>query len=307
MADRQLVRYRVPVHDSDRWRGFALRPGDIVISTPAKCGTTWMQMICALLVLPDPVLQQPLSRLSPWLDYLGRARRDVVADLEAQTHRRFIKTHTPLDGLPLDPTITYICVGRDPRDAALSMLGHQDNMDFAHFLADRADAAAIDGVEPGPVNQPPPTGSERERFWRWVDNDAPPAEIGSSLRRMLHHIETFQEAAGIDVVMLHFEDLRRDLEGQMRGLADRLAISVPESRWPEVVQAAGFEAMRSRAHMTAPNAQLGHWLDTAHFFKRGTSGQWRDVLDDDDLERYRVRAGAIGSPGVIDWLHGGPP
>jgi aryl sulfotransferase len=30
----------------------------------------------------------------------------VFADLEAQTHRRFIKTHTPLDGIPNDPTVT---------------------------------------------------------------------------------------------------------------------------------------------------------------------------------------------------------
>ena len=106
MDERELVRYRGPVYDSERWRGFAFRPGDIVISTPPKCGTTWTQMMCALLVLQEPVLEQPLSVLSPWLDMLTRARLDVVADLEAQRHRRFIKTHTPLDGLPLDASVT---------------------------------------------------------------------------------------------------------------------------------------------------------------------------------------------------------
>jgi len=104
--ERELVRYRGPVYDSERWRGFAFRPGDIVISTPPKCGTTWTQMMCALLVLQELVLEQPLSALSPWLDMLTRARLDVVADLEAQRHRRFIKTHTPLDGLPLDASVT---------------------------------------------------------------------------------------------------------------------------------------------------------------------------------------------------------
>src|SRR5436190_1016654 len=111
-------RYEGVVYDSSRWDGFELRPGDIIISTPPKCGTTWTQMICALLILQEPELPLPLDRLSPWIDMVTRARAEVFADLQAQTHRRFIKTHTPLDGLPNDPTVTYISVGRDPRDVA---------------------------------------------------------------------------------------------------------------------------------------------------------------------------------------------
>src|SRR6266568_3178527 len=93
-------RYEASMYDSNRWDGFELRPGDIIISTPPKCGTTWTQMICALLILQEPELPLPLDTLSPWIDMVTRARTDVFADLEAQTHRRFIKTHTPLDGIP---------------------------------------------------------------------------------------------------------------------------------------------------------------------------------------------------------------
>src|SRR6266496_703389 len=96
-------RYEASMYDSNRWDGFELRPGDIIISTPPKCGTTWTQMICALLILQEPELPLPLDTLSPWIDMVTRARTDVFADLEAQTHRRFIKTHTPLDGIPNDP------------------------------------------------------------------------------------------------------------------------------------------------------------------------------------------------------------
>lgn len=92
MSERELVRYRGLVYDSARWEGFELRPDDIIISTPPKCGTTWTQMICALLILQTPELDRPLSVLSPWLDMQSRSRREVVADLEAQQHRRFIKT-----------------------------------------------------------------------------------------------------------------------------------------------------------------------------------------------------------------------
>src|SRR5260221_12941970 len=64
---RSLVRYQSLIADSARWEGFALREGDIIISTPPKCGTTWVQMICALLIFQTPDLPKPIDQISPWL------------------------------------------------------------------------------------------------------------------------------------------------------------------------------------------------------------------------------------------------
>jgi hypothetical protein len=155
------------VYDSSRWDGFALRCGDIVIiSTPPKCGTRWTQMTCAQLILQQPELPLPLDTLSPWIDMVTRARVEVFTDLEAQSHRRFIKTHTPLDELPHDPTITYLCVRRDPRDVALSMDRHIDNMDIDAFRLARDRAAAIDGIQLAPLRPPRlRPDDERDRFW----------------------------------------------------------------------------------------------------------------------------------------------
>jgi hypothetical protein len=304
------MRYRGDVSDNARWTGFPFRPDDIVISTPPKCGTTWTQMICALLVLQRADLGAPLSTLSPWLDMLSRARRDVIADLEAQRHRRFIKTHTPLDGLPVAPGVTFICVARDPRDVALSMDAHRTNMDMELFEEARAEAARIDGIEGTPVPpapERPPT--ERERFWQWVDDDTPQHNRGSSLRRTLWHLGTFWDRrSDPDIVLLHYDDLQADLEGQMRGLAARLGIEVDQALWPELVAAAGFDAMRSKAETVAPtNRGRTFWRDTTQFFRRGTSGQWRDLLDEDDLDRYRRRVAALAPPDLAAWAHGGTP
>jgi aryl sulfotransferase len=115
------VRYRSADEDSARWLGFPFRPGDIVISTRSKSGTTWVQMICALLVFQTPDLPAPLSELSPWLDWLVTPRDEVYTRLAAQNHRRFVKTHTPLDGIPLDPRATYVVVARHPLDRAVSL------------------------------------------------------------------------------------------------------------------------------------------------------------------------------------------
>jgi aryl sulfotransferase len=307
MVDRAQIRYRGEVYDSDRWRGFRLRHDDIVISTPPKCGTTWTQMICALLVLQRTELDTPLSTLSPWLDMRTRSRREVMADLEAQTHRRFIKTHTPLDGLPVDPSVTYICVGRDPRDVAISMDGHRDNMDVEAFRAAIREAAAIDGidVEVGSPLPARPDGA-RERFWHWVDDDTPPAASSSSLLRTLRHFEGFWEVRDEpNIVLLHYDDLQADLEGQMRAVASRLGIQVAEDLWPDLVAAAGFAAMRDRADRLAPRSgERSFWRDEDRFFRRGSSGQWRSLLDADDLRRYERRVAALVAPEVAAWAHG---
>ena len=198
-----MRRYEGTVYDSNRWDGFELRPGDIIISSPPKCGTTWTQMICALLILQEPRAPAPAGHALAVDRHGDPSPPEVFADLQAQTHRRFIKTHTPLDGIPNDPTVTYICVGRDPRDVALSMDRHIDNTDVGAFLKAREQAAAIDGIELGPLrHQPPRPEGERDRFWQWVDDETPSTQIGSSLRRTMEHLQTFRDAADeLDVVL----------------------------------------------------------------------------------------------------------
>ena len=97
--------------------------------------------------------------------------------------------------------------------------------------------------------------------------------------------------------MLHYNDLQTDLEGEMRRLAARLGITVPEDRWPALVEAATFENMRAHADEIAPDTTHAIWTDNKRFFNRGRSGQWRDILDDAALERYdraRRDAGVTG-------------
>jgi aryl sulfotransferase len=298
-------RYVGTVYDSNRWDGFELRPGDIIISTPPKCGTTWTQMICALLVFQEPELPLPLDSLSPWIDMVSRARTEVFAGLRAQSHRRFIKTHTPLDGIPNDPTVTYICTGRDPRDVAVSIDHHIDNMDVDAFLRAREQAAVVDDIELEPLQHGPPRpDGQRDRFWQWVDDETPSTLIGSSLRRTLEHLQTFWDAPhDLDVVHLHYDDLMDDLQGQMRQLAARLSIHVEEHRWPHLGAAATFEAMRSRADAVVPAGGPEHWIDPTAFFHHGTSGQWHDLLTRADLARYAARAQALASDDLIDWVH----
>jgi hypothetical protein len=302
----ERVRYRWVVADSARWDGFELRPDDVIISTPAKCGTTWTQMICALLVFQTEALPAPLDLLSPWLDMQTRDRAEVFADLAGQTHRRFIKTHTPYDGLPHDDQVTYICVGRDPRDVALSWDNHIANTDFiAMFTARDAAVGNEDLAELMPEGPPDRAEAEIDRFWQWVDEDAA-SSSGGSLASLVHHVSTFWSVRDHDnVLLLHYDDMKRDLDGQMRLVAARLRTPVDESRWPLLVEAATFDRMRDNADRVAPDTSNGIWQDNREFFHRGQSGQWRDLLDDAGLARYFARVDELAPADVARWLHRG--
>ena len=101
--------------DSTIWNDFAFRPDDIIISTYAKSGTTWMQQIIGqMLFNGDPELE--VAEMSPWLDLRVPPKDVKLPAVEAQTHRRFLKTHLPVDALLFSPEAKYIYIGRDGRD-----------------------------------------------------------------------------------------------------------------------------------------------------------------------------------------------
>ncbi|HEY7042239.1 MAG TPA: sulfotransferase domain-containing protein [Nocardioidaceae bacterium] len=307
MGDGGRVQYKTVVYDSSRWDRVVFRPGDIVITTPAKCGTTWLQMICALLVFQTPDLYAPLDTISPWVDMLTKDLPSVLATLEAQEHRRFMKTHTCFDGLPFDERVTYICVGRDPRDVAVSWDNHRANTDMIAFLAARERAVGLDDIADlladGPPVEPEAWG---DRFWAWVENEEP-VGAASSLHTTLDHLgQAWGRRERPNVLLLHYQDLTDDLDGQMRVIANRLGITVPETTWPELVEAATFDRMRERATEIAPETPKRLWLNERDFFRQGRSGQWRDLLDDTDVARYAAAVERWADPEVAAWVHRPP-
>jgi aryl sulfotransferase len=289
------VRYLSPDEDSARWLEFAFRPGDIVISTRSKSGTTWMQMICALLVFQTPDLPAPMAQLSPWLDWLVVPPDEVYEQLEAQRHRRFIKTHTPLDGLPLDPPVTYIVVARHPLDAAISLYHQGDNLD-------RKRLQQLTGA-PGPTEPPAPRPAVKEWLLAWVERDVDPRQELDSLPGVMWHLtDAWRRRAAPNVRLVHYAELSADLEGQMRQLAAYLEIAVPEPAWPGLVAAAGFEAMRRRVAETVPD-WTGVLKNPTAFFRRGRSGSARELLSADERARYIARAAELAPADLLAWLH----
>jgi aryl sulfotransferase len=268
-----------------RWADFPFRDGDLVISTSAKSGTTWIQMICALLVFQTPDLPAPLYELSPWLDWLFTSREELFAQLASQRHRRFIKTHLPLSQIPVDSRARYIVIARDPLDARVSKYYHFDNIDEMR----------IRGKER--------SHGQRQRMplhdWvtQWIDDSLGDDTLSVFMAALCDAWASRNEP---NVVLVHYEDLSADLEGEMRRLAARLEFTVPVEKWPSLVEAATFDRMRAAADRIQPMDMI---KDNTAFFRTGAIGSGRELLTSAELGRYHAQMERLAPPELLAWLH----
>ena len=293
--------YKNIVFDSGRWARFTPRDGDVVVCTSYKAGTTWMQMICLLLIHQSPRLPAPLAELAPWLDMELSPIGEIVASLDAQRFRRVIKTHTPLDGLPYYPSVTYLFCGRDPRDVFMSLQNHLANADIEQLMK----LMAAQGITPEAPPPLPDDLDERFRLWLTVGS-FDWEEDGVPYWSHFHHAETFWAFRQLpNIHLLHYSDLKSDLAGQMRRVAHALGIDIDEAKWPELVKAATFEDMKANADRTAPDAHHGIWINNSQFFHKGENAQWRGALSDASLQLYDEVTRARYEPVLLSWLENG--
>jgi aryl sulfotransferase len=299
VTGRPLRRYQGFIADNERWERFPFRADDVIITTPSKCGTTWMQTIVGMLLRQRTDLP-PIGTICPWLDMQIRTEDEIFGLLEAQTERRFIKTHTPLDGLPFERTVTYIAVIRHPLDVALSDRDHGLNIKRDRTAELRG--AVAGPFEPAPNHKEPP--EEPIEFLRWfIDNDEPPTGSGpNGLEDYCDQARTYWDArAEPNVHLFHYADMWNDLDAEMRRVAAALRVPVDEERWPGYMDAATLKSMRARASDAAPDAHLNLWKSVEGFFRQGGTREWAELLTPGELAHFDERLRELAGD-AYDWI-----
>ena len=268
--------------DTTRWDGFVPRADDIVISTAYKAGTTLMQTIVMNLIFPDGDLPGPVTEISPWLDMRVAPLEEIMDALEGMPFRRCIKTHLALDGLPYHEEIKYIVVGRDPRDVFMSLLHHWGSHTPAFY--EMINSPGRPGPE-FPMFEDNPNKLFRQWLTRgWFEWESD----GYPYWSLLHHVKTWWEFRHLpNIRLVHYNDLRADLDGEMRKIADYLEIDVPADKWDAVVHACEFETVKANPEKIIFDLHKEVFADggTA-FINKGTNGRWKGVLTDEELGLY---------------------
>jgi len=295
-AEREL---RSRVFDSARWRGWRPRDDDIVVATYSKCGTTWTQRIVAMLVFGSDE-PRPVWDLSPWPDArFGPPIEAVFALAEAQTHRRFFKSHLPLTALPFYEGVKYIHVARDGRDACMSLYNHVTGFS-AQGLAMLDQISLADPKFGTPY---PRYRDDAAAFFRfWIDGD--PEHEGDlgffGLERSF-----WSERRRSNVLLVHYNDLKADRASEMRRIAEFLDIEIPETLWPRLVEAASFESMKRSGDALLPMAHFLWEGGPSRFLHKGSNGRWRDCVSAEDLARYDEVVAREFSPSLARWVEHG--
>lgn len=258
--------------DSARWDDFPVRTDDIVISTYGKSGTSWLQQIVGQLLFEGaPVLAIP--DMSPWLETRLLDKGALFAQLEAQTHRRFIKSHLPFDALPWSPNMRYIYVARDLRDLAWSL--HRFHSNFRPlYLRLLNNFSAEMGREVAPADP------DIARYYRtWLEQD------GYPFWPIWSHLESWWQARLLpNVLLVHFNNLKADMPGEVRRIAAFLGIEIKDAAWPHILEHSSFTWMREAAG-TAPRMMVHDIIEDglSAFVHKGTNGRWKDVLSPEEV------------------------
>ena len=202
-----------------------------------------------------------------------------LATLEAQAHRRFIKSHLPFDSLPVYEGVRYIHVVRDGRDACWSFHNHQ--LGFRQdFLISQV--AARNPGQTLPFLETPE--DPRDYFLQWMDSAE--ADAPGELSFFDFENTYWRERTRPDLLFVHYADLKADLAGEMRRISDFLGIATPASLMEKLVEAASFETMKAQGDEMMPQLRTAFDKGAARFINKGTNGRWKDVLTAQDLARY---------------------
>ncbi len=264
--------------DSTIWNDFDFRDDDIVVATWGKAGTTWVQQIIAQLLF-DGAEDLETAEMSPWMDLRIPPKEVKLSAVAAQTHRRFLKTHLPVDALVFSPQAKYVYIGRDARDVLWSQYNH-------HVNANENWYAALNDT-PGRVG--PSIGKPCDsivQYWStWIERD------GYPWWPFWENVRTWWDVKDLpNVHLLHFANLKEDMPGEIRRLAAFLDIPISEERWADILLHCSFDHMKEHGAKTVP---LGgaFWEGGAKtFINKGINGRWRDQLSDTDSKAYEQRA-----------------
>ncbi|KAI0512498.1 P-loop containing nucleoside triphosphate hydrolase protein [Xylaria bambusicola] len=283
--------------DSTVWDDLKFRPDDIIISTFPKAGTTWTQQItCQLLHAGDEKVAP--NALSPWVELRVVPRAQMLQMLEAQESRRFMKTHLPIDALVFNPKAKYIFCGRNGRDSMWSW--------HNHLFAATDMFYQLFNDNPGRVGPAlrRPSDDPRDMFMQLLQDEMDP-ELGW---QFWGHILGWWEVRSLpNVLLIHYNDLKADLDGEMRRIAKFLEIpEMSPEQWKAAVEHCTFDWMKAHADLAAPQQAEMAWKEgAASFIHKGTNGRWKDILSEDDNRRYLERARKELGEECAQWLENG--
>ena len=214
----------------------AWRDGDIVISVPAKSGTTWTMNIVHQLRSGSDASFSDIYAEVPWLELVPRPDSDLDAlvagfDEMPSDRRRVFKSHSAPPELPYQdpgrrPDVRYVVVVRNPEEAIAS---------FRPFLAAHSDAwYELWDVDPAGM-----VGPDFATYFAGFGSHG----LAPKIFEFTATWWSLRDAS--NVLLVHYADLKREPEPSIRRISDFLGFEVAEASWPAILEHTSFAWMKA--------------------------------------------------------------
>jgi sulfotransferase family protein len=240
-------------------RDITIFPDDVFLTSYPRSGNTWMRFLVGNLVHPDePVTFLSIERIVPDM-YKSSDRA-----LRKLSRPRILKSHECFD--PRYRKVIYIV--RDPRDVAVS------NYHWEMKVRSVREGYSIEDFVP-----------------RWMDSQFWP-RIGSWGDHVASWLSTRQGQEGF--LLLRYEDLKRDSEGELTRVATLLRIEAARERLTQAVELSSADQMRK-----LERAESTKWVATTRtrqdkpFVRDAIAGGWKTVLPEKTVACIETRWGHL--------------
>jgi hypothetical protein len=290
----------IPWIDVTMQQEVAWRDGDVVISVPVKSGTTWMMNIVHQLRSGGDADFADVYAEVRWLEFVpspDAARDDLLAAFEQMPHdrRRAFKSHSAPPDLPYiaagtGPDVRYVVVMRNPDEAVASM---------RPFIAGHTDA----WFDLWQIPKDEIVGPDLAAFVEMLASPMTNAIFGFAA--------SWWPLRGKDnVLFVHFNDLKREPEATVRGVADFLGFQVGADAWPEIFEFTSFPWMKAHEDkFEGRSISTVRLLDPGAMIRKGQIGASADDGVTPEMSAMIRDLGrqVLSDPQALEWCyHGGP-
>ena len=271
---------RSPLHEPTILANFVARPTDVLITTPPKAGTTWMQQILHQLRSGGDATFTSIDDVVPWLEIQreGKSWQDILQQFETITEPRIFKTHCTAEQTPGIGTANIVLTSRDPRDCCVS---------FYHHLMNMTDEARSNKQIPCPT-------SFDEHVEQWL-------EFAAWYNNVKSWWPYFDNSK---VVWLRYQDMKHDIVSSIDKIIAFLQWSVTAEQKEKVLEYSSFDWMKAHDDKFSGqgNSNNTQMFKPGKFIRQGKVGKYHELMSAKQESRILEKAKTMLEPDCLKFL-----